>query len=122
MDAAVSSGAATYTARGGRGLLVLCPGASRGTPLFGADGSQNAAGVYFFQRRREEPPDVRYDPAQVPVLRGNQEFFVRGDGHSTLSRTFNGHEWRFTNMGRHLYSQRVDIYIVMFPVVYIYLH
>jgi hypothetical protein len=67
----------------------------RASPLFSANGTLNPAGTYFFNKRGQEPPDVRYDHTQTPVVSGKREYITRGDGTKAVSRSFNGHEWLF---------------------------
>ena len=105
-----------------QGLFVRAPGRARGIRLFDQRGDLNPAGRYYFQRRAQDPPDRRYDPAQQPVIVGRREQIRLNDGAMAVTRTFHGGRWRPTALGLQFYRDRRENYLVFFPVDVKYTH
>jgi len=118
IDRAIQGGAEPYAPARSRGLLLRAPGRARGIGLFHR-GVPNAAGKYYFEQLRRDPPDHGFDHTSA-VREGRKEIGMLKNGRRVVLRVFNGKDWSFTRLGKEYYKTARKQYIVQLPILNVY--
>ena len=88
IDRAIRDGAEPFAPARSRGLVLRAPGESKSIQLV-RKGAPSAAGQYYYQQIRKDPPDRGFDSAE-PVRVGRKEIAMLKSGQKVTLRTFDG--------------------------------
>lgn len=100
------------------GSVILRSGTKRLT-LVTSTRERTALGEYYEQKSRNELPVGGFDPTQASYREGNTEFIRMRSGEERTVRRYDpvDNEYKFTKLGKSVYSRLKRNYVVQIPVM-----